>query len=366
MATENQDTVVQEGLFTMADIFGAANVETPAEPQTIEEKITGEITPAATQEPEVTEPVETTTVEPTLQQVNTNPDAYLEFIREAIEDGDYEDVMLELEDGTQVELSKLDKVDKRLFQEIKKAQKQLQAEKIKEKYISAEGLDDTTKRLVELKRAGEDISELIQSQIDLKDPLDGLDLEDPQVQKWLMFEEYKAKGIDPEIAIAQIEKLDKEFKLDVESKKVADTIKKSIHLAQESKLAAKEQELLTKNEQQKEYRKNLNEYYKGLNLNDAKIRTLVDNATKSDQAGKTNFDKLLDEVKKDPAKMAEINFYLNDEKGFLDFKTAKVKTETNLKFVKIVHTGAKPDKHSPAGEQDTENPWEKKLAQTQT
>jgi len=286
-------------------------------------------------------------------------------MKDYLAEGDWEDVILEI-NGEEKQLSTITSIDRKTFLEIRKAQKELRAEKNKGKYTSTEGLDETFLKAIELKKKGGRTSELLETVEKLQNPVANLDLDNEQTQVDLIYGKLQSQGWEHEDIIDKLQKLKKDFKLDVTAKGIATEVDKLFREHQTAELQRQEQEIVKKNEAEKEYRKNLQDTYKQFSLNENKIRTLVDNATKKDATGKTNFDKLIDEVKSDPKKLAEINFLLNDEKGFYEFKTAKLKNNEALKTIKIIST---IDKTSKSNKQETEeleapqNRWEKMFAE---
>lgn len=355
----NQNPVVESGMTTMEAFFKTTPpIEEEKAPVTMEEIFKPES--KEKEEIEEVKPVE----EIKIPAAQTSNSELLDLVKEYIEEGDWEDVILDIE-GEEVQLSQIDKIDKKTFLAIRAEQKRLQEEKHKEKYISVEGLDETTKTLVELKRKGGDIYELLKTTQQFENPVEGLDLDDEATQVNLVYGKLQSQGMEHEDIIDKLTKLKKQFKLDEVAKGVAEDVTKAYEAAKREELNKHSQELVKKAEEEKAFKKNLQEVYKGYNLNDNKVKTLVENAFKRDSQGKTNFDKLVEEVKSNPEKLAEINFFLNDREGFMEFKTAKAKNETALKTIKIISTVEKKSKTAQIENED-ENPkdkWTKMFSQ---
>ena len=130
--------------------------------------------------------VEDTTPPAAEPQITPTTKDYSDIVKNMIEDGDWQDAEVELEDGSKVLLSDMKNIDVEVFRELKKQQKELSKEEFDSKYVSVEGLDETTRKMIELKKAGGDISQLIQVQAQLVDPLANLDLDNEEVQAHLV------------------------------------------------------------------------------------------------------------------------------------------------------------------------------------
>lgn len=290
-----------------------------------------------------------------------NPTVYAELLNAYIEEGDWEDAIVEIE-GEEVQLSELKSVDKETFLQIKAAQKEAQQEKLKEKYIDIEGLDETDLELINLKKSGGDWTYLLKQEAEMVHPLKGLDLEDENTQLWLLAEQYKSQGMDQEAINMQLQSDKKNFKLDEKAKKVVDNINNAYKelVAAEAKKKQEEQERIQ--QERKELAKNLRENYKGMKLSDSAIKRYVETATKDLGGGKTKLDSLIDSYKSDPEKLAKLAYFLEDEKGFLEFNGAKQKNKQNLKTIKLISQTQKQVKDrakTVEEDEDDNDPWSK-------
>src|SRR5699024_285583 len=129
------------------------------------------------------------------EQSPQQPTVYAELLKDYISSGDWEDAIVEM-DGEEVKLSELEALDKETFLQIKSTQKEIAQEKLKEKYIDVEGLDETDLQLINLKKSGGDWTYLLQHEAENIHPLEGLDLDDENVQLWLLSEQYKSQGME--------------------------------------------------------------------------------------------------------------------------------------------------------------------------
>lgn len=193
-------------------------------------------------------------------------------------------------------------------------------------------------------------------------PLKGLDLEDENTQLWLLAEQYKSQGMDQEAINMQLQSDKKNFKLDEKAKKVVDNINNAYKelVAAEAKKKQEEQERIQ--QERKELAKNLRENYKGMKLSDSAIKRYVETATKDLGGGKTKLDSLIDSYKSDPEKLAKLAYFLEDEKGFLEFNGAKQKNKQNLKTIKLISQTQKQVKDrakTVEEDEDDNDPWSK-------
>lgn len=203
----SQETTVLEGGDLEAFFRGEEKpAEVIAEPEqkiddffSIEEKpIDNSIIPAASSKPkeEVIVPQPKSTF------------SYKDLVAEFIADGDWENVAIELEEGGDpINISDLEDISPELFKDLKAAQNQLKKEELESKYVSTDGLTETDKKILEIKKKGGDITPLLQMQAQHVHPLSGLDLDDERVHESLVRQRLAHKGLHPKIVEAEISRL---------------------------------------------------------------------------------------------------------------------------------------------------------------
>lgn len=301
-------------------------------------------------EQEVAETVET--AEEVEQTPTTNT---YNKILDYIEKGFLKDIQVQIgegEDAKLIYLSDYKDIDEDLLDVIIKDYKESEQKEIGEKYISTEGLDETTKKMIELKKAGGDLSELIQAEVQYLNPLSKFDLENETDQEIIIRHYLQSKEIKPKVIEAQIEAMKEDFTLDVEAKKVANMLTKQFDDFVDQRKAEQMQAIEEEKAFQKEFKKQINTVLKEYNLPENISKVVLENATSTDEAGLTNTDKLYFESKKDPALHAEISFFLNNKEEFKKFLAVNVKNKTVInevnKILKInpknIKTDAKPPK----------------------
>lgn len=311
----------------------------PPQPE-VEDEVENEEEDETPSQPEIENEEEE---KPTPEPNSSQPSFYDDLKNDFLESGDWEDVVLEI-DGEEVELSSIENLDRDTFLQIKESQKQLAEEKRKEKYIDIDGLSETDLKLIKMKKSGEDWTELLRQEAEIVHPLEGLDLEDENIQTWLLSEQYRSQGMSPEAIQIQIATDKKNFEVDSKAKKVIDNINGSYKTMVDNKAKEAEAKLQEKQEAHKNLVKGVREAFKGLEVKDTAAKRYVETATKQDKDGKTKLDSLIEEVKKDPNKLAKLAFYLEDEEGYLQFNGAKKTNKEKLKTIKIISETARKDK----------------------
>jgi len=260
-------------------------------------------------------------------------------LKTLIEEGLVEDVTVTIEEGTeneqQVHLSELENIDEVTYKGILKMYKEAKKKELEEKYISVEGLDDTTKRLVELKKAGGDISELIKEDVQYIDVLtkmkESLDDENEQVR--IVYHELKNKGLSDRVIKAQIQELAENFELEDFAKKVVDREISAHEKSIEDKRKQQLEQIQKEKEEQKVFQKEISAKYKEWGVDENLRKLLTQNTTVRDENGLTNTDKLYFDSIKDPERHARVAFLLNNMEAFEEFITSKKVIKNQVKTV---------------------------------
>lgn len=333
--TENQNQVVEEkSLDSWFDLVDKPEeVVTPTEEIKLDSLFNDEPTPPVEQKIETPEkPLETNKV-----------NKFLENAKFLVEKGYWADVDIEIEDeaGEKRQVSILDvEMTPELFEQIEASQKELKAEDLKSKYVSVEGLDEATKKMIEIKNAGGDISGLVQLEAEFVHPLKNLDLDNEQHQEYLVRQKLSSQGIDPEFIEFKVSKLKSDLSLDTEAKKIFDEVNENFNNVVEQKKQEQLQQIENYKEQQKQFKKTIQDTYKGLNINNPDLlKGLVERASKVDEHGLTDADKLFFEAKeKNPELFAKVNFLLSDEKAFNEFMGVKIKNDVKKETIKQLIT----------------------------
>lgn len=335
---KNQTTVLEgnslEAFFT----------EAPKETETLEDKndLFNRVEPSKQIQTEEEEEEIKQNIPPQTPPIQNQPNSYYydNVVKDYIESGDWDDMVVETEvDGETVEkpLSEIENIDKDTFHQIRSEIKKLKDEEFNEKYISVEGLDETTKKMVELKRKGGDISSLIQAEVKHVHPLKGLDLDDEKVHEGLLRQKLTYQGIDEDVIHQTIAKYKKDLVLDKKASEIIEEINTNFDGYVEAESQRQLKEIEATKEKQKEFRKTMSETIKGLDIKEEKIvKSLLDSATKIDSEGLSQVDKAFFEAKQNPNLFAKITFLLTDEELYDKHMGVKIKNKANLDTVKKV------------------------------
>jgi|Laugrespbdmm15dd_1035085.scaffolds.fasta_scaffold06041_2 hypothetical protein len=278
----------------------------------------------------------------------TNNDAvYFDIIKDRLDSGEWEDVLIETEDGTEKLLSELDSIDKDTFKNLENAIKEQKAEEFKSKYVEIDGLDEVKKRLINIVKSGdlELAKSLFENPESLKEPFQGYD-EDNDAHNTDVLGWYyqKIMGHSPSEARALVESSKKDLTLDVKAQKIVEYQRQQFYKGLENK----EQELIEdqKEEQEriKEYRKGLAQEFKTEGVSESLTRKFVDVATKKDQNGSFEIDNIYEEWMNDPKKARELIQFMLDKDTYIKKVTSETKKNVqleNLKKIKIVQDTTK-------------------------
>jgi len=308
----------------------------------------GETTPAVKKEPEATIITNEENAPIVDNQLHNKVVDY-------INNGFIEDIELEIGEGEDVKkvfLSEMKDIDEDTLKYIITEQKKSKEDDLKEKYISTEGLDDRTKKMIELKKAGGDLTELIREEVNYTHALAGLDLDSEKVQENLVRQKLQSQGLRPKVIDAEIEAMKEEMTLDLEAKQIVDDYNKHYEKFVEDKKAEQLEFINKAKEEQKEFKKNINTTLREYNLPENISKVVLDNTTKVDEYGLTNTDKLYFDSKKDPQLHTEIAFFLNNRDEFKKLIAVSAKNKATVdqiqKVIKINPKNIKTEISAPA------------------
>lgn len=263
---------------------------------------------------------------------------YSGMVETLIEKGEWKDFHVQFdEDSEPILISELEDIDKETFEQLLSTQKEEREKEIESKYISLEGVDDITKQIIEIKRQGGDITQVLEAHSRIKNPLDNVDLDNESHMKELVGYKLMAQyNNDIDVVNLKLSGIIKEGNLDIEARKVYEEIESNYKgfLDQELNKVKEEQQQTEK--LRKEFRKNISEAFKTYGLNDADYKTLVDSASKYKEDGTTEIDNLFKEAKNDPERFSKLVMFLKNPKLFEDKYSTKIRNKANLDAVKKI------------------------------
>lgn len=335
MSVEKNTTEVLSGNALEAFFNGDEQTPAPTTTEPVVENIESffEQTPPVNQEP----PQEPNNEPAPPKEETASTFNYKDLVAEFIEDGDWIDGEIELEEGQEpVSISDLAEITPEMFRLLKAEQKRLKEEQLNTDYVSVKGLDDTTKRMLEIKRAGGDITELLKVEAQHVHPLKGLDLDSEQTQENLVRQRLKFQGLSARTIEEEIKYFKENLTLDLEAKKVIDEVNANfdnIVKGEEEKALAHNAQVL---EEQKTFKKSMTETFRKFELKDTLIKNLVDQTAKYDDNGLTEADKMFFAAKDNPELFAEVVFLLSNKQAYDEFKGVKIKNEVKKDTIKTI------------------------------
>lgn len=245
----------------------------------------------------------------------------------------------ENEEGEIIPFDEVD-IDEEMFSNIVKQKIEEVENKAKEGRVSTEGVSDFTQKLIEIEKKGGNVAQALESYQTYKSPLENLDLTKVSDQQAVLAMVYEAKGLKDE----EIVKIIKGFEDDGVLEEKALESERLLNSAYEKQLEAINKEAedreAARQKAIKDYRKDLGEELKQFTLADSYKRKILDLATKPDNNGRFELDSIYSEVRKDPAKAAELVMFLTDKEEYIkqltekDKRDDKLNTMKTMKFVK--------------------------------
>lgn len=203
---------------------------------------------------------------------------YSEKIKNLIEDGFLEDVSITLDDK-EVFISEIDIQDKDTYDSILESIKAEKKKQRDDKYISKEGLDETFLKVIETKKAGGDISEILRENVqaidqlsNLRNTLDSVDVEDKDKEQLainIVAQNLQQKGLSNKVIQAQIEDFIESGILETEASTILDSHLELHGQAIEQKKQTELQRVDKEKEDFKTFKKTISTTYKEFGLPDA-------------------------------------------------------------------------------------------------
>lgn len=348
----NQEETTQE--FSFEDIASQFSVEAPSGITEVELDLEDEkeqlpptpTTELETQEPKAAAEKKEEEVKQPLQSF-TN---YNSVVKTLLESGEWEDILIEKEDGAEVKLSELGEIPEEEFKQIIEDQKALKAEDTKDKYIPVENLSEDKKAILDILLKGGDLKEIFKEPQALVKPYTeelGWDLDNETHQQEIAFRKYKRLGHSDAKAKSLVEIDIKENELDL----VAKDEVKLWHEDYDNRLKKVSEDLeaekVAEQEKQKEYKSNLNKLAKEAQYPDTLVKKLVDLGTKKTENGNIASDELYEKLIEDPKEALELIFFMADKEKYLAEKMKEVKRTTQLDGMRKISRIAKETSKKP-------------------
>lgn len=250
------------------------------------------------------------------------------------------------ENGEEVEYNIEDvELDAETFADIIRSKFEAEKENATKNKISIDQVSDFTKSLIEIDQNGGDVRSLLEVKQAYSDPLDNLDLNDPNDQAQIVY----LRGLASNQNEADIKRLIKSYSEEGILEDMAQQAESELRAAVDAKiqdeLKKSEEDKKEREELFKAYRKDVKEYVtKSFELKDNYKNKLVDMATKITPEGSYELDLKYQEWRLNPEKASELALLMYDREEFIKQITRKAihneKLET-AKKLKIIPRSSK-------------------------
>jgi len=208
--------------------------------------------------------------------------------------------------------------------------------------ISTKGISDFARDLVEIDRNNGDISELLRAKEAYSDPLDNLDLTTEQGQVQAVYLRMMAGGQDEDTTRRLITSYKAEGILEEKALEAETELKAAIQKQVENAKEAAQKQADERRSLLKDYKKDIKESLDRYQLNDNIKNKVVLLATKEDDNGRFELDKVYYQHRENPKDAADLAFFLLDKEEFIKHVTNKAVEETKLntsKKLRVVTDG---------------------------
>lgn len=257
------------------------------------------------------------TPEPKAPVQSDESDMYRNILKDMYGDS-ISHLIQEDENGEEVETAIEDiEINKELYLQIVNSKMEAIKEEASKGKISAEGISDFARDLVEIDRNGGNISKLLHAKETITDPLDNIDITTVEGQKQAIFIRMKAGGQSDDSIDRLVRSYETEGILEDVAVKAEEELRAAVQhqVEEEKKFAAEEK--ATRLEAIKNYKKEIKKNLSDFELKDTIKNKIVLLATKQDEEGRFEMDKLYREFREDPHKSARLALFLLDEEEFI-------------------------------------------------
>lgn len=291
--------------------------------------------------------------------VTTN---YSKQIRSFIDAGFLDDVSITFDDQ-EAFLSEIDIKDEDTYKTILSSIKEEKEKQRNEKYISKDGLDETFLKVIETKKAGGDVSEILRENVQaidqllsFKNALDSVEIEDREKERIsinIIAQNLQQKGIENDMIDAHIKNYIEKGTLETIANSVLDNYLEQHEQAIEQKKQAELLRAEKDKEDFKTFKKELISKYKAENIPDNISKVIIENATKLDEYKISNTDKLYFEAQQKNLELfAEVNFLLNNREEFKKWVSGKKSLDVKKDIIKsslVINTQRKKETNNRNG-----------------
>lgn len=210
--------------------------------------------------------------------------------------------------------------------------------------VSLNENSEFTKKLIEIEKNGGSVQDALQLYQEVQNPLENINLDKESDQQAVVYMHYKNKGLSDAEALNLI----KSFKSEGTLSEKAVSFKEDMEGQVKQQLEQLNQDALMRKEQHKkalkDYRTSLVDSFQEIELNPSLRKKLIDVASKPDKEGRFELDSMYNQIRKDPAQVAELTMYLADREAFLKYITTKETNKNKLSTFKKMKIAPKRGK----------------------
>lgn len=258
-----------------------------------------------------------------------------------------EDSEFEGEDGEVTKFSELEINSEDLYQGYIKALYEEKQKKALENHVDLKGVSDFTKQIIEIDKAGGNVSAVLQAKAQALDPISSLDLSQESDQK-AMVEHYlstRYKEMSREDIQALIKTYEDRGILEEKAVNCKEALEKAVSDYMETEKTKAEQRKQQFLDQFKVYKKSFKESVSSkFQVKEEYAKKLVDFATKlNNQNIPENLHKKFFDMLNDADSASELALFLYDKDEYLRQKTNKVVSEERRTIFKKLTTKSKKD-----------------------
>lgn len=251
------------------------------------------------------------------------------------------------EDGEVTKFSELEIDNEELYQDYIKALYEEKQKKALENHVDLKGVSDFTKQIIEIDKAGGNVSAVLQAKAEALDPISGLDLSQEGDQK-AMVEHYlstRYKEMSREDIQALIKTYEDRGILEEKAANCKEALEKAVSDYMEAEKTKAEERKHQFLEQFKVYKKSFKESVSSkFQVKEEYARKLVDFATKlNNQNIPENLHKKFFDMLNNADSASELALFLYDKEEYVRQKTNKVVSEERRTVFRKLTTKSKKD-----------------------
>jgi len=243
--------------------------------------------------------------------------------------------IVQIIDGEEVEVNIEDiDLDEETFKLITQAKiEELKEEAVKGK-ISSDGASDFALKLLEIDKNGGEIKDLLRIKTDFLDPLEGLDVDNVDDQREVIYLRNMAAGLDEDSTLRLIKSYEQEGTLAQVAEDSFNKLREAIDKKLEDELRISQDNKKKAEDNFKKYAGDLKEELKKFELKDTAKKKIVDFATTIKENGKLAIDEVYNEWRMNPEKASMLALFMLDEEEFISQLTRKAVRETQMNAAK--------------------------------